>query len=75
MNENKSKVMKWTRGFDGRRMNVALNDELLDEVKCFICLGSKIIVDREIETEVKSRINDVGKVLGGVKKVFNCRVM
>ena len=29
----------------------------------------------EEETEVKSRINVVGKVLGGLGKMFSCRVM
>ncbi len=32
VNEGKSKVMKCTRMVDGRRMNVALNGELLKEV-------------------------------------------
>ena len=36
---------------------------------------SNITIDREIETEVKSRISDAGKVLGGMKKVFCCRTM
>ena len=33
VNRNKSKVIKCTRGVSGRRMNVALNDELLEEVE------------------------------------------
>ena len=28
-----------------------------------------------IETDVKSRINNIGKVLGGMKNVFSCRAM
>ena len=55
-------------------MNVALNGELLEEVQCFILLRSMITVDGGIETEVKCKINDVGKVFGGVK-VFSCRAM
>ena len=47
MNENKSKFM---RGLDGKRMNVSLNGELLEEVECFNYLGSKITVDGGIET-------------------------
>ena len=43
-------------------MNVALNVKLLKNVERFKDLGSKITVDGGIETEVKSRINDVGKV-------------
>ena len=49
MNENKSKVMKCTNGVGGRRMNAAMNGELL-EVECFEYLGSKITVDGEGET-------------------------
>ena len=36
---------------------------------------SKITVDVGIEIEVKYGINDVGKVLRGIKKVFSCRAM
>ena len=44
-------------------------------MECFKYLGSKITVDGGIETEVNSRINDAGKVLGGIKKKLSCRVM
>ena len=57
----------------GRRMNVSLNAELFEEVEYFKYPGSKITLDVGIET-VKSRIIDVGIVLGG-KKVFSCRAM
>ena len=43
-------------------------------MECFKYLRFKITVDEGIETEVKSRINDVGKVLGGMK-AFICRAM
>ena len=33
-----------------------------------------IIIDGGLEIEVKCRINDVGKVLGGMK-VFSCRAI
>ena len=56
-------------------MNVAINGELLEEVKCYKYLWSKIIVDGGIEKEVKSRINDVGKVLREEIKVINCIVV
>ena len=36
---------------------------------------SKITVAGVIETDVKSRINNIGKVLGGMKNVFSCRAM
>ena len=60
--------MKGTKGVDGRRVNVALNGELLELMECFNYLGSKITVDGEIETEVKSSTKDVGKV-------FSCTAM
>ena len=56
-------------------MNVALNDELLEEKECFKYFKSKITVDVGMETEMKSRINDMGKVLGRMKKVFDCRMI
>ena len=37
--------MKCTNGIDGRRVNVALNCELVEEKECSEYLGSKITVD------------------------------
>ena len=59
--------MKCITVVGGRRMIVAVNGELLEEVEFFKYLGSKITVDGNIETEVKSRVTDVGKVLGKIK--------
>ena len=73
VNVGKSKVMKCTRRVDGGGMNVMLNGERLEEVDCFRYLGSKVSVDGSVEVEVKSRINEAGKVLGGMKRVFRCR--
>ena len=75
VNENKSKVMRCTRSVDGRRMNIVLNGELLEEVDCFKYLGSHVAVDGRIEEEVKFRISETGRVLGGMKKVFKCRAL
>ena len=44
-------------------------------MECFQHLGSKITVDVGLETEVKCRMNDLGKVLVGMKKVFSCKAM
>ncbi len=41
VNGSKSKVMKCTRLGDGRRMNVILDGEVLEEVECFKYLGSR----------------------------------
>ena len=70
---NVSKTMKCTRGLGGRRMNVAL--KLLEVMECFKYLGSMITIDRGIEAAVKSMIGDIGKVLGGIRKVLSCRTM
>ncbi len=65
--------MKCTRLVDGRGMNVALNGEVLEEVECFKYLGSHVDVNWGIEGEVKFRMNEVGKVCGGMKRVFKCK--
>ncbi len=39
VNERKSKVMRCTRMVDGRRMNVAMNREMLEEAEC--CCGRR----------------------------------
>ena len=44
-----------------------------DRSYCIFNTQGKITVDGGIETEVKCRISDVGKVLRGMKKVFSCR--
>ena len=70
--ESKSKVMKCTMMVDDRSRNVTLNGKLLEEVQCFKYLTSHIDFDGEID-EVKHRMNEVGKVCGGMKKVFKCK--
>ncbi len=54
-------------------MNVALNGKLLEEVECFKYLLSHVAVDGGIDGEVRVAMNEVGKVCGGMKKVFRCR--
>ena len=75
VNENKSKVMRCTRFADGQRMNIVLNGELLEEVDCFKYLGSHVSVDGRIDEEVKFRMNEVGRMLGGMKRVLKCRTL
>ncbi len=69
VNGSKSKVMKCMRLGDGRRMNVTLDGEVLEEVECFKYLGAHVAVDGGIEGEVKFRMNEIGKVCGGMKSV------
>ncbi len=49
MNESRIKVPKCTRRVDGRRITVALNGKLIEEVHCFKYLGSRVAVDGGIE--------------------------
>ncbi len=49
INGSKRKVMKCTRLVDGQRMNVTLNGEMLEEVKCSKYLGSHVDVNGGIE--------------------------
>ena len=67
-NKNKSKLIKSTSGIGGRGRHVTLNGELLEKVKYFKYLGSKITVYGGIETEVKSRKNEIGKVSIEIKR-------
>ncbi len=73
VNGSKSKVMKCTRLVDGRKMNVALNGEVLEGVERFKYLESHVEVNGRIEAEVKFRMNKVGKVCGGMKRVSKCK--
>ena len=57
------KVIKCIIEIGGRGMNLALK-----------YLRSEITVDGGLDIEVKFWINDVGKVLGGIK-VFSCRAI
>ncbi len=51
-------------------MNVSLNGEILEEVVCFKYLGSRVAVDEGTEGELKFRMNEAGKVCGGMKRMF-----
>ena len=73
VNVGKSKVMRCSRVRDGRRMSLVHEGEQLEEVSSFKYLGSKVAVDGKIGEEVSARVNEVSKVLGGMKTMFNCR--
>ena len=75
INESKSKVMRCTRVVGDGRMNVVLNGEVLEEVESFKYLGSHVSVDGRIDVEVKHRMNEVCKVLGGMHQVFRNRAL
>ncbi len=67
---SKSKVMKCARMLDDRTMNVALNENLLEEVKCSEFLTSQIAIGEGTNEEVKFIMNKVVRMCGGMKKMF-----
>ena len=73
MNVRKSKVMKCTRGGNGRRMNVILNGEVMEEVDCFGYLGSCVSGNGGVVEEVSSRLGKAGMAWGAMKTVFKNR--
>ncbi len=73
VNESKSKIRKCSRLVDDMRLNVALNVEILEEVECSKYLVSHVAVHGGVKGEVKFRMNEVGKMCGGMKRGFKCR--
>ena len=73
VNVGKSKVMKCSRDVDGGDLDIRLNGEQLEKVDCFKYLGSTVASDGKIEAEVKVRVNEAGKVLGGMRKILKSR--
>ena len=75
VNVSKSKVMRCSRRVNNSRLNIAWEGENLEEVECFKYLGSNISANGKIEVEVKSRVNEVAKVQGGLKEMFKCKTL
>ena len=57
VNEGKSKVMRCLRYGNGGRMHVILNGEPLEEVNCFMYLGSQVSADGGCVSYVVHRMN------------------
>ena len=73
VNVGKSKVMRCSKEVGGRQLNIVLNGERLEEVDSFKYLGSVISACSDSVKEVKSRVNEVAKVQGGLKVMFNSK--
>ena len=50
------------RMVDDRRMNVALNEKLFEEIACLKYFSSHITIDGEIHEEVSFGMTEAGKV-------------
>ena len=70
INVNKSKVMRCSRREDGRRLNVRLNGERLEEVDSFKYLGSQIGRGGGVEEDVNFRVGEARKVAGAMKRLW-----
>ena len=73
VNVGKSKVMKCSREAGGGHLDIRLNGEPLEKVDSFKYLGSVIAADGKVETEVKVRVNEAGRVHGGLRKILKSR--
>ena len=73
VNVGKSKVMRCTRSANRGGLNVDLGGERLEEVESFRYLGSQVARNGEIKEEVKFRVGEAGKAMGGMKKIWKNR--
>ena len=73
VNVGKSKVMRCTRRDVVGELRVNLGGERLEEVGSFRYLGSQVTRSGEIGEEVRYRVGEAGKVMGGMKKVWKNR--
>ena len=70
VNVSKSKVMRCTGSDDGRRLNIILNGELLEEVNQFKYLGAQIGRRGGVEDDVLWRVGEARKAAGTVKSLW-----
>lgn len=73
VNVSMSKIMRCRRRIGGGMMNIMMDWKILREVVKVYC-GCKLRwKDVKLGEKLKSMLNMVGKVLGGIKRVFSCR--
>ena len=58
MNLGKSKVIRYSRYVYVGRLDMRLNGEQLEEVDCFVYLGSQVAVNRGCEMDVRQSMNN-----------------
>ena len=73
LNVGKSKVMRCHRYGNGDRMHVILNGEPLEEVDCFMYLGSQVAADGGHDRDVVHRMNEGYRAWGALKSVLSNR--
>ena len=62
--------MRCTKNEEAGQLQVNLGGEVLEEVGSFRYLGSHVTRNGEIEGEIKYRVGEAGKVMGGMKKIW-----
>ena len=70
----KSKFMSCSRYGNGGRMHVILNCELLEEVDCFMYLGSLVAADGGCERYEVYRMNEEYRAWGALKSAEQKRI-
>ena len=74
VNVGKSKVTRCSGYGNGDRMHVVLNGEPLEEVDCFMYLGSQVSEDGVCERDVVHRMNKGYRAWGALKSVLSQEV-
>ena len=69
----KSKVMRCSRYGNRDRMHLILNGQPLEEVDCFMYLGSQVVADGGCEMDVVHRMNEGYRSWGALKSVLSNR--
>ncbi len=73
VNVGKSKVMRCAREGGGDRLDVRLDEEMLEEVEIFNYLGSHVALNGKVNVEVGHRVKEANKCIGGMKSVLTYR--
>ena len=73
MNVGKSQVMRCSRCGNLDRMHVILNSEPLEEVDCFMYLGSQVAADAGCERDVVHITNEGHRARGDLKSILSNR--
>ena len=75
VNVAKSKVMRSTRANDRAETRISMNGEQLEEVDSFKYLGSHVTKAGTVDEEVKYRVKEASKCMGGMKSVMSNRAL
>ena len=75
VNVGKCRVMRCSAGVESEPLNMRLNGEVLEEVKEFKYMGSMITASGGMDAELRERLGEGGKVMGGLASIWKCGAM